>query len=81
MFPIYEHNFGFTIEAIFLVVGVVDEASFVTKASGINAPFTVEVEKEGHILSVVNDSSTIGFVERNNLLSSASTLETDLVRE
>jgi hypothetical protein len=29
VFSIYEHNFGFAIEAVFLVVGVVDEASFV----------------------------------------------------
>jgi len=71
MFPIYEHDFGFAIETIFLVVGVIDEAGFVTQTSGINAPFAVEIEEEGHVFSVVDDSSTISFVERNNLLSSA----------
>jgi hypothetical protein len=40
---------------------MVDESSLVSKTSSINCPFAVEIEEERKKLSVIDNSSAVGF--------------------
>jgi hypothetical protein len=40
---------------------MVDESSLVSKTSSINCPFTVKIEEEREKLSVIDNSSAVGF--------------------
>jgi len=61
MLTINEDDFSFTVQAIFLVVSVVYETSFVAVASGVYNPVAIKIEEEGEIFAVVDDSATFGF--------------------
>jgi hypothetical protein len=41
MFAIYEDNFGFAVQAVLFVFGVVYEARRVSEARGVDYPFAV----------------------------------------
>ncbi len=44
MLAIHERDFGLTVETVFLIVGVIDEACIVSKTSRINNIIFIEVE-------------------------------------
>jgi hypothetical protein len=56
-----EHDLGLAVQAVFLVVCVVDEARFVAVARGVDDPVAVEVEEEGEEFAVVDDAAALGF--------------------
>lgn len=47
MLAINEENLRFAVQAIFFIVGMVNETSFIAKASSINSPVTIKVEEKG----------------------------------
>ena len=61
VFAVDEHDFGFAVQAVLLVVRVVDEAGFVAVARGVDDPVAVEVEEEGEEFAVVDDPAALGF--------------------
>ena len=61
MLAVDEHDFGFTVQPVFLVVGVVDEARFVAVACGVDDPVAIEVEEEGEEFAVVDDAAALCF--------------------
>jgi len=61
VFAVDEHDFGFAVQAVLLVVCVVDEACFVAVARGVDDPVAVQVEEEGEEFAVVDDAAALCF--------------------
>ena len=61
MLAVDEHDLGFAVQPVFLVVGVVDEAGFVAVACGVDDPVAIEVEEEGEKFAVVDDAAALCF--------------------
>lgn len=62
VFAVDEHDFRFAVQAVALVVCVVDEAGVVAEAGGVDDPFVVEVEEEGEQFAVVDYAPALGFI-------------------
>lgn len=61
VFAIDEHDLGFAVQAVFLAVGVIDEAGFVAVARRVDDPVPIEVEEEREEFAVVDDPAALCF--------------------
>jgi len=46
MFAIDEEDLCFAVQAVFVIISMVDKTGFIAKASSINSPVTIEVKKK-----------------------------------
>jgi hypothetical protein len=67
MLAVDEYDLCFAVQAVLLVVSVINEAGFVAVAGGVDDPVAVEVEEKGEKFAVVNDAAAFCFCGGDNL--------------
>ena len=68
MLAVDEENLCFAVQAIFFIIGVVNKTGFIAEARGVDGPIAVEVEEKREIFSVVDYTTALCFIGRNDLL-------------